>query len=36
MKITDWVPVVPTVTNGWTFAFATLLLIVWLIVRAKR
>jgi len=36
MKLTDWLPVVPFVQNGWTFAFCVVLLGVWLWLRLRR
>ena len=36
MKISDWILIVPSVHNGWTFAFAALLLAVWATTRSRR
>jgi hypothetical protein len=30
MKLADWLPIVPAIQNGWSLAYATVLLFVWL------
>jgi len=35
MKLTDWIPLVAAVNNGWTFAAFALVLVVWLLIGWK-